>query len=193
MPDGPTVPDNGESATVEPSETQTCTEDAPAASHATNDNPTGQRGGGDSTTRCRRCGRADDGNVDRRCACGALLPGNAAAVTHGAYTNRARVPDHLARTAAELREAVLADLGGVDELSALEIEVIHRLCDLAIVANRAIADMSTNGIMTPAGKPRPAVAVLLQTTDRISRLAEQIGLKRRAKRVPSLQEYLNGQ
>jgi hypothetical protein len=107
---------------------------------------------------------------------------------------RGDVPEgQLAVILAEHETSYLADLGGRENVSNMEAGVCRRLAEtdlfLALVRARVI---------TAAGQPRRMTWAQTQTVatlharlaDTFARLAQALGLKRRAKTVPDLNDYL---
>jgi hypothetical protein len=89
-----------------------------------------------------------------------------------------------------VRDAVLADLGGDDEVS----ETLRALVDdfsFAVVLTRLLTQHLTSvGPLTRRGRKRAALDAWHRASARLEGLAAKIGLERRGARVPSLDEYL---
>jgi len=82
----------------------------------------------------------------------------------------------------ERAKHVAQDLGGIEELSRIEQDLIVRYAFTSEQCEQNEADALQ-------GKPINAF-LYLSRVDRIVRLAALIGIKRRAKQLPTLQEYL---
>jgi hypothetical protein len=87
------------------------------------------------------------------------------------------------RRFASIRSAVVADLGGADRLSAIELQLIHRLAALCVLCEAMEAsvlrgdDVDVDEFGRASGHAR--------------RLGETLGLQRRPKDItPDLQSYL---
>jgi hypothetical protein len=121
-----------------------------------------------------------------RNADGTFTPGNVAALRHGAYSRQVQAGalDAQAEARAALREreaAIVSDLGGPDTVSVLQRDAVARYVGLSLVEDyltRAIVD---RGPLTPKGRQRAALTALLQVSDRLQRIAQMLGVDRRAK------------
>jgi hypothetical protein len=141
---------------------------------------------------CRRCGFTNVGGA-QRCAgrdgkCQSWLPGNAGARTSGIYATQQ--PIDLRMDAEALTAGIVADLGGLDELSTLERAYVSTLGDVTTTMRLMINDMIVRGFFTPSGNPRRVCELYLSAIDRFDRLGQRVGLKRRARKVASLAALL---
>jgi hypothetical protein len=139
------------------------------------------------------CGEAERHPVDpHRCARGHALPGNQLHRTHGAYSFRdhgeASLPPDMRMTVAEFKAQVVSDRGG--ELTAIEAARIGHLAEVETTLRLLAHDLATRGLMTAKGRVRSTFSKWLEALDRWERLAGHIGDDRRARTVPSLQDYL---
>ena len=128
---------------------------------------------------------------------GTFAPGNAHALRHGLYSRQMRealLPEQAeARAAlAEQRKAIEDDLGGADALSALTRDLVGRYVELRLVCEFLAHQLATVGPLTGKGRQRAALTAYLAVVDRLNRLAVSLGLERKAKRVPTLAEVLDG-
>ncbi len=137
------------------------------------------------------CGAGPHATNPHMCAGGHFLRGNAAALKDGVrrYETKGTLPDVLRQTVEEFREAVIADRGGVSELSTLEAAYIRRLSEVETVARLLAADLATRGLTTPRGRVRGTFSRWLESLDRWDRLAQRVGTGRRSRTV-SLRDYL---
>ena len=117
---------------------------------------------------------------------GRFLPGNQVARQSGVFA--VHHPPELLEAADAFAVGVVADLGGEGELSTLERAYIARLRGLEITQTLLAADLETRGLVTPAGGVRRPFAAFLSAIDRFDRLAQRLGLQRRARKVPSAHE-----
>jgi hypothetical protein len=79
----------------------------------------------------------------------------------------------------------LSDLGSEDNVSESEKAILRRACCLMIELERR------EMLFAQAGEATDAQLTVYQTTSNsLRRLLESVGLQRRAKPVPSLQDYL---
>ncbi len=97
-----------------------------------------------------------------------------------------------ARALLAWREQLIADLGGVDALSAQKLALVN-----LAATTRALIDHADNWLLTQPSiinKRRKAfVPIVAQRTalcDSLSRLLAHLGLQRVPKAIPSLQDYL---
>lgn len=131
------------------------------------------------------------GTVNCPEGCG-FLPGNPAALKHGARrleTTGGTALDRTERHAIE--RAVLEDLGGEEEVSAVLRELVGDFAFCAVLRERLAEHLAIVGPMTRKGRKRAAADMYLAASKRLERLAARIGTDRKAKPVPSLQEYLS--
>jgi hypothetical protein len=132
-----------------------------------------------------------------RRANGTFAPGNAQALRHGLYSRQVRealLPEQAeARAAiAEQRRAIEEDLGGAESLSAITRDLIGRYVELRLIADFLAHQLAAVGPLTGKGRTRSALVAWLGVVDRQQKLAIALGLERKAKRVPSLAEVLDG-
>ena len=150
---------------------------------------------GTDTVRCQRCGWQGDkaGSGKGQCGrCGCFLPTNTAALVHGGrrFRDGMGTPLDEARRA-EIVAAVISDLGGEDEISAVLRQLVADFGAACVLRNLAWAHIASVGPLTKAGRQRAVVDLYLKASARVERLAARIGTQRRAAPVPSLQEYLD--
>jgi hypothetical protein len=130
-----------------------------------------------------------------RWADGTVREGNQTARKHGvrAFEQRgpAALPDVLRQTVEEFREAVIADRGGLTELSTLEAAYIRRLAEVEATARLLAHDLASRGLTTPRGRVRGTFSRWLECLDRWDRLAQRIGTETR-RPVLTLAERLAG-
>ncbi len=121
--------------------------------------------------------------ADRCPGCGVLQPGNLNAAKNPdlARFRRGEVPSNLRLSSEELLNGIVSDLGGVEGLSTIELELIRTMADLRAARLLLMVTVDRIGITTKVG--RGAYDQLLATADRIHRLAATLGLKRRTRRV----------
>jgi hypothetical protein len=140
---------------------------------------------------CGRCGTSNAQPADRCSRCQSWLPGNAGAVTTGIY--RKEPPNDLRESADALIAGIIADRGGVEELTTTERATVRNLGDLAILLQLLTNEMAKGGLLTPGGNVRQVYAQYLAGLDRFDRLIARIGLDRRAKRVVSMMDAMRQQ
>jgi hypothetical protein len=122
-----------------------------------------------------KCGTATDGRLRKRRRVKIALP------TTATLDMRTRA----GRLYKATREAIIADLGGRDELSRAELELIDRAAGLATRLNAADAEMLEG---TPASLGAGEYATLANS---LNRILTTIGLKRRPRDVtPDLRTYI---
>src|SRR5690349_1199796 len=120
---------------------------------------------------------------------GRALPGNTLALQHGGFSRQVEagaLPEQAeaVAAAAERRAAIVADLGGTDALSALALSQIDTFVRLEVVADFLWTRLQEAGPLTAKGRQRAALTAWLGVVDRLQRLANMLGLERKARRVP---------
>jgi hypothetical protein len=123
----------------------------------------------------------------QRRANGQFAPGHTISLKHGARSSRT-ISRLFAERAAPLREReqqITADLGG--DVSAVTQELIGRFVQTSAVADSLSAHLVHHGVVTSAGRIRPAVNTFLAAVDRLQRLGQTLGLDRRQKRLDPLE------
>lgn len=83
--------------------------------------------------------------------------------------------------------AILTDLGGDEELSALARTTVCEVARLKVILSALGTELLEGGVLTPKGRGRAAMTVYLQVLDRYQRLAASLGLERRQKPVHPLE------
>jgi hypothetical protein len=90
----------------------------------------------------------------------------------------------LARRARDVMAAIVSDLGGVDQLSEAELQLVRRATLISVQCEKWEAD-------AVAGQDIP-IETYGAMTDRLGRAFQRLGLKRRARDVtPPLRDYLS--
>ena len=113
-------------------------------------------------------------------------PGNVAALVHGGrrlQLGHETPLDEVRRI--DLHDAVLTDLGGRAEVSAVLAELVADFAAAVVLRDVAYAHLAAVGPLTRAGRRRAVVDLYLQASARAERLAAQIGLRRVPKPAPS--------
>jgi hypothetical protein len=126
------------------------------------------------------------GATSGRDPAGRFTAGNVAAVKSGIYAagfKRGDVPADLRMTAEDFRDGIVADLGGLSEMSTIERAYAQRLSDIDVTARMLLNDLIRRGLFTERGRVRSCYGRLLETYDRFDRFAQRLGMARRAKRV----------
>lgn len=140
------------------------------------------------------CGSGPHATKDGHCAKGHALPGNTLRKTHGLYSFRDRgaasLPADMRVTVADFKAQVISDRGGPEELSAIEVARIGHLAEVETTLRLLGSDIARNGLMTKKGRTRTVFGRWLEALDRWQKLAAHIGDGRRARTLPTLQEYL---
>jgi hypothetical protein len=140
-----------------------------------------------------RCGATERHESNgHMCANGHFIAGNTARRLHGvrAFETTGRLPDVLRQTVEEFRESVIADCGGQSDLSTLEAAYVRRLSEAETVSRLLAADLATRGLFTPKGRVRNTFQRWTEAVSLWDRLAQRVGVGRRAHLVPSLRDYL---
>ena len=126
---------------------------------------------------------------------GQFKAGNTAALTHGLYSQRARLallPGQESQLAAiaEDRMELFNDLGGIEHAGLLKRKAANKTLELETIADTLIANLIREGVLTAKGKSRAALSAYLSVVDRLMRLYSMLGLERRAKQVPSIEDFI---
>jgi hypothetical protein len=140
---------------------------------------------------CSACGHVGEPVGKGQCErCRCWLPRNEGALVHGRrrYEGTGLVPPELADFLADLRGAVVEDLGGEDLLSRVQLLLVDRLVELEGSARLSLDFALRAGADTKRG--RDSLADHRSTTDSQLRVAKAIGLRRAPRRVPSLDDLL---
>ena len=124
---------------------------------------------------------------------GTFAPGNRGAWKHGAYSTQMRRtlvedPDVAAALADHCQE-IETDLGG--DASRLERDLVRRYVETTALADHLGHHLTCEGTLTASGRTRAALSAYLRVLDRQHRLATALGLKRRARSVEDVDQYLN--
>jgi len=138
------------------------------------------------------CGAGPHSTTAGMCSNGHFIRGNSARRLHGVrgFETTGRVPDVLRQTVEEFRESVMTDRGGSSELSTLEAAYVRRLSEAETVARLLAHDLAARGLFTPRGRVRNTFQRWTEAVSLWDRLAQRVGVDRRARQVPSLQDYL---
>ncbi len=91
----------------------------------------------------------------------------------------------------EIRDAVFSDLGGRDRVATTRAELVEDFARAVVLRDLAFDHVSAVGPLS-RGRRRAVVDLYLHASARAERLAVRIGLTRRERRVPSLDDYLAG-
>ncbi len=90
----------------------------------------------------------------------------------------------------EIRAAVLADLGGEEDVSEVTMRLVEDFAFAVALRDLLSAHLAASGPLTKAGKRRAALDAWERASVRCERLAARIGTDRRPRQVPSLAEAL---
>jgi hypothetical protein len=124
-------------------------------------------------------------------------PGNGQALVSGAQSwlvrhGLADGQQGVAEALALDKAGMLADLGGVETVSVIKSRLVDSLLE-TIALKRWCADrISAVGPWGPSGRLRPVVGTFLKAVECQRQLSVTLGLGRKARRVPSVSEYLAG-
>jgi hypothetical protein len=126
--------------------------------------------------------------------CHSFQPGNTAALKGGLHSPRAVAAllpgqEEIRAALADKRAAVVADLGGEQQLSSIARAEVERYLQLMVLLETLWADLTARGILTTKGKRRAALTAFLQVNDRVDRVVSRLGLERKQK-VVSFQQRL---
>lgn len=156
--------------------------DSPSASTSTPVLPLSENG-----KPCGRCGTVNEPDAGDCQQCHAFLRGNPGPVTTGLY--RVVQPTDVQAEAEDFIAGVIADRGGQDALSTIERGYVGNLATVATMLRLLTDDISARGMFTRGGTPRRSYTAYLAGVDRYDRLAQRIGVERRARRLNIAQQF----
>ena len=81
--------------------------------------------------------------------------------------------------------AIETDLGGEAELSALQRASVREAARLEVILGALGGELLEHGVLTGKGATRAATTTYLQVLDRFVRVANTLGLERKAKQLPA--------
>lgn len=84
------------------------------------------------------------------------------------------------------RAAIIADLGGAENVSNLKARLVDRYLETSLIAEWLGGNLLVDGVLTTKGKTRAAATLYLQVVDRVHRLSMALGLERRARDISQL-------
>jgi hypothetical protein len=123
---------------------------------------------------------------------GRFRPGNTAAMTHGLRSARLQQGALLppgAALPADRERAILADMGGPENVSSVATGLVRRYAHLELIAEWLEGNLLAEGVLTTKGRQRASVATYAAVVDRLTRLGTTLGLERKARRVQNGAEY----
>ncbi|MCX6544417.1 MAG: hypothetical protein NTV05_08380 [Acidobacteria bacterium] len=138
---------------------------------------------GESVT-CPRCGLEQPSGRGQCSRCNVFLPANQSARQSGIYA--VQHPRELRQSVDDFVAGILADQGGESELTTLGLAYVSRLKEVEIVLRLIANDIVKRGLLTPSGGVRNIHGAFLTTVDRWDRLAQRIGVARKAKHANPL-------
>jgi hypothetical protein len=120
-----------------------------------------------------------------------MRPGNSGRTTLRTglrrYEVRGVLPTEMRARVDAFRDQVERDRGGRSELSAIEVGYVGRLAQIEAALELLAADIQDRGIVTQRGRPRVAYRLFLDTLNIWDRLAQRVGIERRARHVDPLE------
>ena len=87
-------------------------------------------------------------------------------------------------------EAISADLGVASELSALQRASVREVARLEVILAALGNELLDGGVLTGKGAMCAATTAYLQVLDRFVRVAGSVGLERKARKIPSLEDVM---
>jgi len=129
---------------------------------------------------------------------GTFAAGNVAALKHGGYSAQVRAgalaeaTDEARAAVTEREAAIVADLGGPDAIGVLSRDAVARYVTLQLVEDWLARNIVAFGVLTPKGRQRAALNAFLQVSDRLTRLAQVLGLDRKPKPTTSPLDFIEG-
>lgn len=135
----------------------------------------------DDAKTCAKCGASHASTRTQCDKCGSFLTGNLAAKTHGLFVTQQ--PPELKAHVDDFVAGVVADLGGASEMTTLKRGYVQKLGELELTISLLVEDIARRGLLTPTGHVRSTYPALLTALATFDRLAQRIGLERRAKHI----------
>lgn len=131
----------------------------------------------------------------QRDAAGRFRAGHTVTLRHGQYSDRAQLAllpdqDALRRELAQLRDELIADLGGTEDVGVVKNAAATSFLRLWTLAESLWDDIERRGALSAKGRQRAALTALLAVYDRMTRLAQQLGMERKAKPTGTIQDYI---
>lgn len=121
---------------------------------------------------------------------GRFQPGNTMRLQHGLRCERLLDHPDIAAWHREQVAAIEADLGGEQQLTALQRAHVREAARLEVLVGALGDDLLARGVLTGKGRTRAAATLYLQALDRYLRVAQALGLQRRERPVPTVAELL---
>ena len=121
---------------------------------------------------------------------GRFKPGNTASLRHGRYSQQ--IVDTAAFKAAlvAMEAEKTADLGGADALSSNQRDLLRLLIKTLSIEGHLWQRIEQEGPLSAKGQSRAVLSAWTAVSDRIVKLATTLGLERKAKRVPSIEDFI---
>lgn len=142
---------------------------------------------------CGKCNTEVVPTGKGRCpTCGCFLAGNEEALIHGGrrlQTGGETAMNESDRVA--LRDLVLSDLGGSENVSTVMRELVEDFARAVILRDLIWEHIAVAGPLTKAGRRRAAFDIYMQASQRAERLAARIGNDKVGTTVPSIAEVLS--
>jgi hypothetical protein len=99
------------------------------------------------------------------------------------------LPEQLASFTEEHKQ-LLDDLGGDASLTVTLRGLAKRHGELSVIADTIVTNLLQYGVLSTKGRQRAALSAYLNVVDRLNKLAAQLGLERKQKPVPSIEDFL---
>ena len=127
-----------------------------------------------------------------RDARGRVGAGNELALKHGLrrYQQKGALPDDVRASVEAFRDRLLSDQGGDADATAIRLGYERRLVEVEAMLQLLASDLQQRGMLTARGRTRGTVQTFLQALDRWDRLAQRLGMYRRAKKVPTVEDFI---
>ena len=116
-------------------------------------------------------------------------------LTHGRFSQIVRQLQHPEQAAflaarAERIEAIKNDLGGADTLSTITLDTVDTYNEQVGLLRYLGGRLAAEGPLSPKGRQRALLTAYLGVADRVLKLATTLGLSKKAKRVPSIEDFI---
>ena len=107
------------------------------------------------------------------------------------YETKGTLPDELRAQVDAFGAGLVADQGGASEVTTIGGGYVRKLRHLEGYCELLAADLKKHGITTKRGSVRSAFTAYLAAIDRWDRIAQRLGMARRAKPVQDVDAYLD--
>lgn len=113
-------------------------------------------------------------------------------LTHGLRSATLTDVPALAEAHREKTAAIVADLGGIENIATLKMSAVNEAARLSLIVDSLGDDLLVRGVLTGKGRTRAALQAYGMAFDRLQRLMSLLGLERAPARTHTLRDYAEG-